>query len=84
MEPAVYSMTVIFEKPYSQTKKSATAVIFFGGSVLFCSRLKFFELKIGAGKLACLTHATGCTVKNKVAKNVSFQLITEFLNVFFK
>ncbi len=83
IEPTVYSLTVIFLKNLiAKQKISAIAVIFFGGSVLFCYSLKFFEVEVGAEKLACLTHATGCTVKNTVAKNVSFRLITELLNVF--
>jgi hypothetical protein len=44
-------MTVIFEKPYCQTKKTAIAVIFFGGSVLFYSSLRIFELVDGKGNV---------------------------------
>jgi hypothetical protein len=51
------------KEPYIQN------TMFFGGSVLFYSSLKFFELEVGAKKLACLTHATDCTIKNTVAKN---------------
>ncbi len=83
IEPTVYSLTVIFLKNLiAKQKISANAVIFFGGSVLFFSSLKFFELVDGKEMLACLTYATGCTVKNTIAKNVTFQLITELLNVF--
>ncbi len=69
----------------TKSPRGTTAVIFFlGGSVLFYSNLRIFELVDGKEKLACLTHATGCTVKNTIAKIVSLQLITELLNVFFK